>query len=239
MRLSGGERNLTHFKMMHRSTPPRWRPAILLVALAGLLAGCDRASEMVPVLMLAKGSVTVPGGTALRAGERLLEARSLATGADSFAAVSLAPGVVLALDEMSRAELLPVRMVKHDDTVVERVARLRLLAGRAYLRVAALPGRTEVRIETGSGEVRAFGEAMAEIALDATGAPTVTCGTGVVNVSGGIPLAAGFYSVSENGVFSVGKDATREDVRWKRVLALREIEGLVEEIWARQRTFRP
>lgn len=234
-------RNLTAFEM----TPsPMRRPARFVLLLMGGLtilmgSGCERNTEVVPVVVLASGAVNAEAGRVLKPGEALREARSLQTGPDSFLAVSVLPGVVFCLDANSRGELLGARLNKKDDLVGARHARLRLLAGRAYLRVAALAGKTDVRIALPAGELRAFGEAMAEIQLDGSGAPTVTCSAGLVNVSGGIEVPAGTYSVSENGAFTLTLDASQEDARWRRVLGLREVEGIVEEIWVRQRSLRP
>lgn len=216
---------------------PGW--ALPLTCALALLAGCDRTADPVPVVVLAKGTVKAANGAVVRAGERLLESRSLAVAEDSFAAVSLTPGVVLCLDAGARAELLPARLVKRDDQMVEREARVRLLAGRAFLRVAVLEGRTQIRIESAGGEVRAVGEAMAEMQLAADNSLAVTCSTGLVHVSRGIEVSAGFYTVSENGVFGLAKEAAQETARWQRIVALQEIERVVEEIFTRQRALRP
>lgn len=216
---------------------PGW--AFLVPVLAALLAGCDRAADPIPVVVLAKGTVKAANGAVVRAGDRLVESRSLAVGDGSFAAVSLVPGVVLCLDAGARAELLPARLVKRDDQVVEREARVRLLAGRAFLRVAALEGRTQIRVESAGGEVRAVGEAMAEMQLAEDNALAVTCSVGLVHVSRGIEVPAGFYTVSENGAFGLAKEAADETARWQRIVALQEIERVVEEIFTRQRALRP
>ncbi|MBS0659488.1 MAG: hypothetical protein JSR82_14700 [Verrucomicrobia bacterium] len=213
-----------------------------LFALASLLlvGGCDQSRDLVPMLVLAKGSVKANGGAELRPGARLTAQRSLATGDDGFAGISLLPGVVFCLDANSRAELLPARLVKHDDQVVEREARVRLLAGRGYLRVAALEGRTMVRVETVGGEVRAVGETMAEIQIEPAerGGAIVTCCTGLIHASG-VEVPAGSYSVSENGMFRLARGAEDEKARWERVLAAQQVEGVVESIFSRQRALRP
>lgn len=218
---------------------PLHRSLGLAFALCLLAApGCDRVGELVPVLVLAKGAVKSNAGSNLTPGTRLIEQRSLATGADGFAAVSLLPGVVFCLDANARVELLPARLVKRDDEVTEREARVRLLAGRGYLKVAALAGRTMVRVEMAGGELRAVGEAMAEMEVDDRGGAVVTCCTGLVHASG-VEVPAGSYSVSENGMFRLARGAEEESNRWQRVLAAQQVEGVVDEIFSRQRALRP
>ena len=210
--------------------------AFALILLA--LPGCDRVGEPVPVLVLAKGAVKSNAGSNLAPGTRLAAQRSLSTGVDGFAAVSLLPGVVFCLDANARVELLPARLMKHDDEVIEREARVRLLAGRGYLKVAALAGRTMVRVEMAGGELRAVGEAMAELEVDERGGAVVTCCTGLVHASG-VEVPAGSYSVSENGMFRLARGAEEESDRWQRVLAAQQVEGVVDEIFSRQRALRP
>ena len=109
MRRPGPLRNLPPLKTMLRNSFRPSLAAAVAVFLALGSAGCDRVAEMVPVVMLAKGRVTASSGETVRAGDRLLAARSLATADDSFAAVSLAPGVVLGLESMSRAAVVKSR----------------------------------------------------------------------------------------------------------------------------------
>ncbi len=217
-----------------------WCRQILLPLLLLGVSGCEQKRDVQAVTLVVLGDVKNGRGGVLHPGERVACDERILTGEDGFVVFAPLPGTMICLEARSDFEITAMQMRKLDDRVLGRIVRGNLRAG--HVRVWVQPagsGTIDLRLGIRGGEFRIFDQAMADVATIGPEESRVVCAEGRVVVSGGIELQEGFYTVSEARSFALAQEAAGNEVAWKSLLELRQLEDRLGEVQARQRVLRP